>query len=131
MKSVCGKMGKSALLSTMVALLAVLVALLPVTPALAAGTWTPQRGSLIESHFNDTYFLPGGATGWAVGSPYYDGSDLYHCWYTANGGSTWTAQTVGTDPYLLFAEMHGVYFRSTNLGYAVGDYGFISKCTNA
>ncbi|MBU4442128.1 MAG: hypothetical protein KJ602_06715, partial [Actinobacteria bacterium] len=134
MKSVCGKMGKSAVLSAMVALLAVLVALLPVTPALAAGTWTSQRTLLKESHFNDVYFLSGGTTGWAVGTPYYDNDPtpvLHHCWYTNNGGTTWTGQTVGTETDLMFASMEGVYFLDVNNGYAVGERGFICKCANA
>ena len=136
MKFVCGKMGKSAVLSAMVALLAVLVALLPVTPALAAGTWTPQRASLLdhESNFNDVYFLPGGATGWAVGSPTTDlVTYCYSCWYTTDGGVNWAGQEIGdwtTIPALMLAEMEGVYFLDAINGYAVGQMGFISRTTD-
>ena len=134
MRYACGKMGKSALLSAMAVLLAFLIALLPVTPASAAGTWASQRTPLVESYFNDTYFLTGGGTGWAVGSPSTDFTTFYHhCWYTGDGGTTWTGQTIGnwgSIPALMWAHMEGVYFLDANNGYAVGQMGIISKCTD-
>ncbi|MDD5747461.1 MAG: DUF5719 family protein [Actinomycetota bacterium] len=114
-------------------LCASLLALLSFSPASAAGTWSPQREDLIESHFEDIFFLPGGVEGWAVGQPQQslDGTTFYDCWHTTDGGTTWTGQRVGDDPFLHLLTIRGVYFRSPNLGYAVGDSGLISKCTDS
>ncbi|MBU1671862.1 MAG: IPT/TIG domain-containing protein [Actinobacteria bacterium] len=115
-------------------LLVVMLAVVMSIPALAApSSWTAQRTNLIQSDFGDVSFLPGATQGWAVGSPYFDGANLRHCWYTADGGNSWTAQTIGdwvNVPALILAEMKAVHFRNANLGYTVGQFGLISKCTD-
>jgi len=100
---VCGKMGKSAVLSAMV----------------AAESWTSQRTSIIESNFRDVYFLDVDK-GWAVGSLVIDGGNLYHAWYTSDGGNAWTPQSLGFSIELASTEMRGVHFYDPNTGYAVG-----------
>ena len=99
----------------------------------AAGTWTPQRTEILESHIKDVFFLSGGVEGWAVGSPQQkiDGTTFFDCWHTIDGGATWTGQKVGNNIILPLLTIRGVYFRDSNLGYAVGDAGLISKCTNS
>lgn len=112
--------------------LALLVALLPLASVQAAPpvNWVKTRPGNLETGFNGIFFLPGMTEGWAVGKPHFAGINTYHCWHTSDGGGTWTPQAVGNEPVLMLAEMEGVYFRNSSLGWACGQMGVISRCTD-
>jgi photosystem II stability/assembly factor-like uncharacterized protein len=134
-KSVRRKLARSLIVVATSTVVVLLIALLPISSAQAAGTWSKTRPLNVESDLNGTFFLPAPlqGNGWAVGRPYFSGAALNHCWYTSDGGTTWTPQTVGnwgSIPTLMFAEYESVYFRNINQGWACGQMGFISLCTN-
>ncbi|MHB8894341.1 MAG: DUF5719 family protein [Candidatus Geothermincolia bacterium] len=135
-KSAWKKVGKGTLVSMIAGLVAILMALLPLSTAQAAPaiTWSKTRSGMIDSNIRDNFFMPNATEGWAVGSFYFDGGGLYHCWHTTNTGVSWQAQTIGDwegIPALMRAEMESVYFRGSNLGWTCGQWGIVSRCTNS
>ena len=80
-------------------------------------TWTAMTTTSTAS-FNGMYFLPDGATGWAVGSA---GAIVK----TTNGGNSWTVEPSGVTTVL-----YSVYFSDATHGWAVGASGVVLRTLN-
>ena len=100
---------------TLQLLLSIIFLQLILSPTIAQWVWQnplPQGNELHTVYFADAN------TGYAVG-------EYGIILKTNNGGSSWSAQTSGTNDWLI-----SVYFTDPNTGYAVGGGGTIIKTSN-
>lgn len=95
-------------------------------------TWVVQPLSSSSSLWFLSVHFTDASNGWAVGGEYFQlENSASICYYTSNGGNTWTEQIElkqwsGMDyPY-----PSSVYFSDANNGWLVGSYGTILHTTN-